>query len=116
MTAVCAICRELIVGAPAPPGAPEPKAFELRSLAELTRSHVAVRHKEIATHLGVVLEMVAAYLSILVLETNDVAFRTEKQRLLDTVLEAVRSARIVKRVNPDGPGAPVGDAGVVEPC
>jgi len=116
MTAVCAICRELIGGAPAPPGAPEPQAFELRSLAEATRRHLTLRHKEVATHLGIILEMVAAYLSTLVLETNDAAFRAEKQRLLDAALEAVRSARVVKRINPDGPGSPVGGAGVVEPC
>ena len=116
MTAVCAICRELLVGAPAPAEAPEPKAFELRSLAEVTRRHLGLRHKEIATHLSVVLEMVAAYLSVLVLETNDAAFQLEKQRLLDASVEAIRSARIVKRVDPEGPGAPVGDSGVVKPC
>jgi len=111
MTAQCAICKQIITGAPVMEVTPDRRTHELAALARETGEHIVRFHSELIGTFTLVINDVTAYLSTMVLESDSAEFLAARQQLREHAIELVVSPKLVQRGKsaPDG-GKTVGIA------
>ena len=114
MMATCAICKELITGRPVLEVVPDRPKLEMEALADSACNHLRRYHPEQIGGFVSLTTLIIQYLSVLALESDAPEFPEEREKLKKTVLDAVSSCELVRRVDKDF-AAPVGGVGVVEP-
>ena len=100
MIAQCAVCKQLLTGAPVLEVMPDRNDVELAALALEAQRHIDRYHRDLIGAFGLLLAQFSAYLSTLILESDSSEFVTARQQLREQVLEAVRSAEVVRRAEP----------------
>jgi len=104
MIAQCAVCKQLLTGAPVLEATPDRNEIELGNLALAAQRHIDRYHHDLNAVFGLLLAELSAYLPTLILESDSEEFVEAREQLREQVLEAVCSTVSVRRAEP--PAAP----------